>query len=58
MTGVQTCALPISPEVLVEDVIRKLKDWGAVNVSEAPGKQEKVVFSLPRDLVRPESTAA
>ena len=39
-----------APEVLVEEVIEKLKSWGADCVNEAPGKQEKVVFSLPRDL--------
>jgi len=39
-----------APEVLVEEVIEKLKQWGAIDVREAPGKQEKVVFSLPRDL--------
>jgi len=45
-----------APEVLVEEVIKKLKSWGAVSVNEAPGKQEKVVFSLPRELARPEHT--
>ena len=41
-----------APEVLVEEVVRKLKEWGAVTFNEAPGKQEKVVFSLPRELAR------
>ena len=41
-----------APEVLVEEVIKKLKEWGADTVTEAPGIREKVVFSLPRDLVR------
>ena len=41
-----------APEVLVEEVIRKLKEWGAEKVSEAPGIRERVVFSLPRELVR------
>ncbi|MBI4005299.1 MAG: 4-hydroxy-3-methylbut-2-enyl diphosphate reductase [Gammaproteobacteria bacterium] len=39
-----------APEVLVEEVIEQLKTWGAKSVQEAPGKQEKVVFSLPKDL--------
>jgi len=39
-----------APEVLVEEVIEKLKSWGAECVNEAPGKQEKVVFSLPKEL--------
>ncbi|MBM2830849.1 MAG: 4-hydroxy-3-methylbut-2-enyl diphosphate reductase [Gammaproteobacteria bacterium] len=41
-----------APEILVEDVIKQLKEWGAGMVNEAPGKREKVVFSLPRDLAR------
>ena len=41
-----------APEVLVEEVIRKLRDWGADVVTEAPGIQEKVVFSLPRELTQ------
>jgi len=45
-----------APEVLVEEVIRKLKTWGAEQVSEAPGIRERVVFSLPRELVREQAT--
>lgn len=45
-----------APEVLVEEVVEKLKEWGAETFNEAPGKQEKVVFSLPRELARGEST--
>lgn len=41
-----------APEVLVEEVIRKLREWGADVASEAPGIQEKVVFSLPRELTQ------
>lgn len=47
-----------APEVLVEEVIEKLKQWGAADVCEAPGKQEKVVFSLPRDLIAANQTSA
>jgi 4-hydroxy-3-methylbut-2-enyl diphosphate reductase len=43
--------------VLVEEVIQKLKEWGAVSFNEAPGKQEKVVFSLPRDLAKSSVTS-
>ncbi len=40
-----------APEVLVEEVISKLKGWGASSsVQETPGKVEKVVFSLPKEL--------
>ena len=41
-----------APEVLVEEVIRKLSQWGAEAATEAPGIQEKVVFSLPRELTQ------
>jgi 4-hydroxy-3-methylbut-2-enyl diphosphate reductase len=41
-----------APEVLVEEVIRKLKEWGANLVTEAPGIRESVVFSLPRELLK------
>lgn len=41
-----------APEVLVEAVINQLKEWGADSVHEAPGKIEKVVFSLPRELAQ------
>ena len=39
-----------APEVLVEEVVEKLKSWGVDSVTEAPGIQESVVFSLPREL--------
>ncbi len=41
-----------APEVLVDDVIKQLKDWGADSVEEAPGEIEKVVFYLPRELAK------
>ena len=45
-----------APEVLVEAVINQLKEWGAESVKEAPGKIERVVFSLPRELARVQHT--
>jgi 4-hydroxy-3-methylbut-2-enyl diphosphate reductase len=45
-----------APEVLVEAVINQLKDWGADTIEEAPGKIEKVVFSLPRELAKVQHT--
>ena len=45
-----------APEVLVEEVIEKLRNWGAETVTEAPGIREKVVFSLPKELLRQGST--
>jgi 4-hydroxy-3-methylbut-2-enyl diphosphate reductase len=46
-----------APEVLVEEVIAKLKEKGAKMVEETPGIKEKVVFSLPRELVREKESA-
>ncbi|EIC29462.1 MULTISPECIES: 4-hydroxy-3-methylbut-2-enyl diphosphate reductase [Methylomicrobium] len=39
-----------APEVLVQEVISKLKQWGGSTTTELPGIEEKVVFSLPKEL--------
>jgi len=39
-----------APEVLVTGVIEQLKSWGATLAEEYQGREEKVVFSLPREL--------
>jgi 4-hydroxy-3-methylbut-2-enyl diphosphate reductase len=39
-----------APEVLVAEVIAKLKEWGANTEVEYKGIEEKVVFSLPKEL--------
>jgi 4-hydroxy-3-methylbut-2-enyl diphosphate reductase len=39
-----------APEVLVQEVITRLKQLGAVSVIEAQGIQENVVFPLPKAL--------
>ncbi|MDD5033461.1 MAG: 4-hydroxy-3-methylbut-2-enyl diphosphate reductase [Methylococcaceae bacterium] len=39
-----------APEILVNKVIAQLKEWGGREVSENPGIEEKVVFSLPKEL--------
>jgi 4-hydroxy-3-methylbut-2-enyl diphosphate reductase len=39
-----------APEVLVGDVIERLKELGAVTVRVMPGRQEHVRFTLPRGL--------
>jgi len=39
-----------APDVLVEEVVKQLKEWGAKTAGETSGKQEKVVFSLPKEL--------
>ncbi len=47
-----------APEVLVERVVSRLKEWGGLAVNEVPGIKEQVVFSLPRELVRAATNAA
>ncbi|MBT2988310.1 MAG: 4-hydroxy-3-methylbut-2-enyl diphosphate reductase [Candidatus Thiodiazotropha sp. (ex Ctena orbiculata)] len=41
-----------APEVLVENVIERLKDWGAQQVVETQGIEEQVVFAIPKSLLR------
>ena len=41
-----------APEVLVEQVVNRLKECGGHAVNEVPGIKEEVVFSLPRELMR------
>ncbi|MHC8440838.1 MAG: 4-hydroxy-3-methylbut-2-enyl diphosphate reductase [Candidatus Eutrophobiaceae bacterium] len=39
-----------APEVLVKEVVQQLRSWGVDTVVEVPGRQEKVSFSLPKQL--------
>ncbi len=41
-----------APEVLVQEVIARLKELGAVSVREADGIRENVVFPLPKALAK------
>jgi 4-hydroxy-3-methylbut-2-enyl diphosphate reductase len=41
-----------APEVLVEEVTAKLREWGAERIDSLRGEEEKVVFSLPVELQR------
>jgi 4-hydroxy-3-methylbut-2-enyl diphosphate reductase len=41
-----------APEILVKNVVGQLKEWGGQTVSERDGIEEKVVFSLPKNLRR------
>jgi 4-hydroxy-3-methylbut-2-enyl diphosphate reductase len=41
-----------APEVLVQEVIEKLRKLGARNVRQLEGIQEKVVFAIPRGLAQ------
>jgi 4-hydroxy-3-methylbut-2-enyl diphosphate reductase len=40
-----------APEVLVKQVIERLRELGAVTVEELSGIAEKVVFPLPKPLM-------
>ena len=41
-----------APAELVENVIERLKEWGVTAVTNQDGKEENIVFSLPKDLVK------
>ena len=41
-----------APEVLVRQVLEQLARWGAQNPREVSGREEHVVFTLPRELRR------
>ena len=43
-----------APEVLVQQVIKQLREWGAKVPEEIAGREEHVIFGLPRALRRPE----
>jgi 4-hydroxy-3-methylbut-2-enyl diphosphate reductase len=39
-----------APEVLVQSVVERLRQWGAAAPENIRGREEKVAFSLPREL--------
>jgi len=41
-----------APEVLVQQVITQLREWGAKVPTEISGREEHVIFGLPRELRR------
>ncbi len=45
-----------APEILVQQVVTRLREWGGEPAVEVPGRTEHVVFALPRplrDVVKP-----
>ncbi|MBI3774562.1 MAG: 4-hydroxy-3-methylbut-2-enyl diphosphate reductase [Gammaproteobacteria bacterium] len=40
-----------APEVLVQQVVERLREWGGKNANEAIGREEKVLFPLPKALL-------
>jgi 4-hydroxy-3-methylbut-2-enyl diphosphate reductase len=49
-TNIGLTAGASAPESLVQDVIQRLREWGAVGVTELDGKPENVTFALPKEL--------
>jgi 4-hydroxy-3-methylbut-2-enyl diphosphate reductase len=39
-----------APEVLVQGVVGRLKEWGASSVIEIPGREENIEFAVPKEL--------
>jgi 4-hydroxy-3-methylbut-2-enyl diphosphate reductase len=39
-----------APEELVQQVVARLREWGGTGAEELRGREEHVVFSLPRAL--------
>ena len=53
MQGVDTVGVTAgasAPEVLVQAVIARLQDLGAVTVTETEGREENITFEVPREL--------
>lgn len=53
LSNIQTVGLTAgasAPEVLVQQVVARLKEWGGELVEEQPGIPEQVVFAVPREL--------
>jgi 4-hydroxy-3-methylbut-2-enyl diphosphate reductase len=48
-----------APEVLVQRVVQRLREWGGMPAVEVVGREENVVFGLPRELRHaPRATSA
>jgi 4-hydroxy-3-methylbut-2-enyl diphosphate reductase len=45
-----------APELLVQQVVEKLRSWGGEAPNETLGREEKVFFTLPRELRRGDDT--
>jgi 4-hydroxy-3-methylbut-2-enyl diphosphate reductase len=39
-----------APEVLVQRVVNRLIEWGAVAATERPGREENIEFAVPKEL--------
>jgi 4-hydroxy-3-methylbut-2-enyl diphosphate reductase len=45
-----------APELLVQRVVARLREWGGRGAEEVVGREESVVFALPRELRQPSKT--
>ncbi len=50
VTTVGVTAGASAPEILVNEVVEQLQAWGVGNVEQAQGREENVVFALPKGL--------
>jgi len=50
ITSVGVTAGASAPEVLVNEVVSQLEAWGAGKVEQLSGKEENIVFSMPKEL--------
>jgi 4-hydroxy-3-methylbut-2-enyl diphosphate reductase len=53
LEGVQSIGVTAgasAPEVLIQEVLQQLQDWGGDLPSELSGIEENVIFSLPKAL--------
>jgi 4-hydroxy-3-methylbut-2-enyl diphosphate reductase len=39
-----------APEILVQGVVNRLKEWGAKAVIERVGREENIEFAVPKEL--------
>src|SRR5690554_4510874 len=50
VTNIGVTAGASAPDVLVQQVIQHLRDSGATGVQELDGREENIVFSMPKEL--------
>jgi len=53
LDGVQTVGITAgasAPDILIQQVITRLKEWGVTEVNESAGIEEHIVFPLPKTL--------
>jgi 4-hydroxy-3-methylbut-2-enyl diphosphate reductase len=46
-----------APEILVQQVVERLRSWGGQMPEEIAGREERVLFSLPRELRKAQAAA-